>query len=525
MKRNIAVAALFLFLACVVTFPLAFHLTEAVSYGNRSGDHLFFLWNLWWAKKSLVDLGTNPYFTDYLFYPMGKSLYIHSLVLPLGVVSIPFQVLMGDGRGLILAFNLVCLASLVLAGFCTYAYVRKLTGDGRAGIVSGAIFAFSPFTIWHLNNPEFLCIFCFPAAAYLLTRLAETGRARFSVLLSICFALVAYISYSMAFYLIFFLGLAFVCGRFGRRAGSALRSLAYFAGLSLLLLSPVLWPSLREAGMYLQPREDITAFSSNLLAYFVPNSPLTLPGRLGLGSDLGGNGMNGCETFLGYVPLLLCVFAVIRVRFSETRFWLLTAVAGALMSLGPRLHFSRWVVNLPLPYHYLMELLPFVNVYRAPGRFSILATFGVAVLAGYGFSRLRSAAGSRGVLLCSLLVALVMVEFVPFPNLIDPLRYPSVFDALAAEEGDFAVLEIPVGDFYDDSFYMYGQTIHGKRLLSGVTSRLDRSDFAVLRSLPPVVSVAGGEVGVELAERLRALGVRFIVYHGPDPAPVVVRLD
>lgn len=525
MKTNIAIAALFFFLACVATFPLCFHLTDLVSYGNRSGDHLFFLWNLWWAKKSIVDLGTNPYFTDYLFYPQGKSLLIHSLVLPYGVLSIPLQVLLSKQTGLILSYNLITVVSIVLSGYFTWLYVWRLTGDRLAGIASGAIFAFSPFTIWHLNNLEFLSIFWLPIAACLTHRVVESGKAKYAVLLALAFALAVYTSYSMALYLLFFVTVAFIYHLFRRGPRGLPGSVVVlFYGLSTLLVFPILLPSLCELGDFIQPGEVVIKGSSNLLAYVVPCSPRTLPGRLGLGSDFGSNGMSGCETFLGYVPLLLCVFALTGRRAGKMWFWLILGIAAAVLSLGPYLHISRWLVKAPLPYYFIAKVVPPINVYRAPGRFSILVAFSVSVMAGYGFTRLRSLLRSKGGLLCALVVALVMVEFCPFPNLLVPLGYPRIFDRIAEEEGDFAVLELPIGDFFDGCFYMYGQTIHEKKLLGGMTSRLTGEDFSLLRSLPPVIAVSNGKVEEELVERLKGLGVKYVIYHGRDPEPDVVKI-
>ncbi|MDP8248297.1 MAG: hypothetical protein P9M00_09190 [Candidatus Tritonobacter lacicola] len=525
MKKHVAVAALFLFLTCVGTYPLCFHLADAVSFGDRSGDHLAFLWNLWWAKKSLVDLGTNPYFTEYLFHPRGKSLIFHTLTLPYGIASIPLQVFPGGRAGLVLGYNLIVMSTFVLSGYFMYFFVWKRTGSMAAGIVSGVIFAFAPFRMWHLNSLDGLSTFWLPLAAYPMTRMLERGEMKYAVLSAAVFVFTVYTSYLMAVFIMLFLAVAIFCRMWKGDRARALRAVAVFFAIALVLVSPLLRPLFREAGAAVHTDDDLVRYSTNLLAYVVPYSPLTIPGRLGLGSDFGRNGMNGCETFLGYIPLFLCLCALMVRRGKEMLFWVLLGSAAAIISLGPYLHIWKWIIRIRLPFYFVADIIPFAKVFRVPGRFSIVVSFAVAVLAGYGFLRLRPSLRSCGGLLCPIVVALVMMEFCPLPNLIDPLGYYRIYDRLAAEEGDFAVLEIPLHDYYDVCFYMYGQTVHEKKLLCGALSRVSRDDYSLLRTLPRSIGVSDGKIEEGLSRRLRGLGVRYIIYHGPDPEPIVVKIQ
>ena len=66
-------------LAVVFTYPLCFHLTEAVPRGNGSGDSLTFMWNLWWVKHAVVDLGVTPLRTSLIGLGGERSLFFHTL--------------------------------------------------------------------------------------------------------------------------------------------------------------------------------------------------------------------------------------------------------------------------------------------------------------------------------------------------------------------------------------------------------------------------------------------------------------
>ena len=73
------------------TYPLIANFsTKMFGWG---GDRYIYLWNMWWLKKALLDIHTNPLYTDYIYYPKGISLAFHDFSLLLTTVSLPLQVL------------------------------------------------------------------------------------------------------------------------------------------------------------------------------------------------------------------------------------------------------------------------------------------------------------------------------------------------------------------------------------------------------------------------------------------------
>ena len=115
------------------------------------GDTPIFVWNLWWAKKALIDLKINPLHTDYLFYPSGTSLVFHTLTLTSGVFSIVFQYFMS----LTQTFNLLFLMNFVASGILTFWVLRKMKMDYIGSAFGGLVFALAPpivaQTIGHTN--------------------------------------------------------------------------------------------------------------------------------------------------------------------------------------------------------------------------------------------------------------------------------------------------------------------------------------------------------------------------------------
>ncbi|MEO5952778.1 MAG: hypothetical protein ABIQ44_09960, partial [Chloroflexia bacterium] len=98
-------------LTVIMTWPITANLATQVPGG---GDAWQNTWNLWWVKKSLLDLHTNPYHTDLLYYPNGVNLYLHTLALSAGVIGIPLQLI---GLNLLTTYNVILLLTFVLAGW------------------------------------------------------------------------------------------------------------------------------------------------------------------------------------------------------------------------------------------------------------------------------------------------------------------------------------------------------------------------------------------------------------------------
>ncbi len=81
--------------------------------------------------------------------------------------------------------------------------------------------------------------------------------------------------------------------------------------------------------------------------------------------------------YAGIVPLAMAVLALIFVRGRQVWFWGGTAILSFILALG---------LNAPTPLFELIWRLPGFTVLRAPGRFSLLMVFAIAVLAGFGFA-------------------------------------------------------------------------------------------------------------------------------------------
>jgi hypothetical protein len=112
-----------------------------------------------------------------------------------------------------------------------------------------------------------------------------------------------------------------------------------------------------------------------------------------------------------------------------------------------------------------------------PARFAVLVVCSASILAAFGLRDLLGTAMLRGSLLrrvavVALIAALLGVEFwaAPFPA--RPIPVPRVFDELAEDPGDYAILHLPLEEWASTVLAMYYQTHHQKRILTGAISRI-----------------------------------------------------
>jgi hypothetical protein len=183
----------------------------------------------------------------------------------------------------------------------------------------------------------------------------------------------------------------------------------------------------------------------------------------------------------------------------------LITLLGVLLAAGPPV--SLW----PLVYW-----LPGLNFIRAPSRFILLTTLGLAVLGGIGFERLTARVSPPGRRLLAVLVgALLIIEFSAMPIGFEAYRpeVPAIDRWLATRPKPFVVAEVPVGDpgnlgewerretaFMLHSTAHWQKTVHG---YSGFRSEAHEILYARLATFPDVESV----------ERLTGLGVTYVVVH------------
>jgi len=542
------------------------------------GDAWQHIWNLWWVKEALLNLHTNPYHTDLLYYPDGVSLYFHTLVLTAGLIGIPLQLL---GLNLIATYNLILLSSFVLAGYGTYLLCYYLTGNRWASFVGGLVFAFSPYHFAHMfghmnlvslqwipfyvlvllkaidaNGRSELRITNYELRSPAVRRLLPTVNIRGLLLAVGAGALLALNAYTDWLYAIFLVLLTAVIFAWRVLLPSERRLMAakgvgwveagarsvVFGLTFILLTAPILFPTLAEAGKGYaqQPPEETLFYSSDVVSAFMPNELHPIWGNAvkqrvdAMPPYLPLKNPSERVLFLGYSVLALAAIGVWRLRRDRNvRFWGFTAVLMWVLSLGPLLqvagksHFTLFEVTVPLPYLLLFKL-PLFSIMRTPARLTVLVMLALAILVAFSLTSLLPALSRRPVLsirrtwsaqfaAAIVIPGVILFESLsaPFP-MVPPGWSVPIYQQIAKEPGQFALLEIPLRPFGD---YMAYQTIHGKPIIGGYLSRqppypLEEQNAAVkyLLDTTPASDPVEDQVrdGKGVAS-LRELGVKYVI--------------
>ncbi len=551
-------------LALALTWPLAAHFGSHVP-GDGADDPPL-TWNLWWVRHALLSLGSNPFRCNYLFYPLSINLAFYTLTVLNGLLSLPLQATLG----LVPASNLLLLSSFVLGGYGAFLLAGYFLAASSKHQVAGAPLPLAAFTAglvyafassklfyaalgqWNIASSQwipFYVLYLFKIGDPLARR-----RWRYPILAGLFLLFQTYAEMTYASFLILFTALWLVWRLFARNP-IPLRSLALLGFLFAVGLLPILLmmvPDLRAEGDILVEGGGFAdIFSADLVGFLVPTMHHPIFGSLV--ERLHFDHTVGQHLYLGYSVLALALVGIVAGRRRPwSKFWLVSAIFFWLLTLGPSLRINGHDTGMPLPFALLAQL-PFFKGNRYPSRYSVMLMLSLAVLVGLGVHwlldkvsyKLPMARGNRLLAICTLLlVTLVLFEHLSIPLPLSDMRVPPVYAHVGAMPGDFTLLDLPVAwrnGFRVTGpldpiimFEQYYQTAHGKRLLSGNTSRNPPLKFQYFTEAPVINTLIALETGHTVdpavverdralaAEVLRFFDIQAIVVHPAHTGPEVV---
>jgi hypothetical protein len=152
----------------------------------------------------------------------------------------------------------------------------------------------------------------------------------------------------------------------------------------------------------------------------------------------------------------------------------------------------------------------------------VLLFFSLAVLVGFGahwlYEQIVPRSKPLGYFILALLAGLLLFEYLvfPFPTM-EPLC-SRFYHQLAQEEGEFAVADFPMGRRWA-KYYLFCQTIHGKKIVDGVVSRTPYDAYTFVDADPLLGPLRAGAIPdpeTDVAGQFAALadqGIRYIIVH------------
>jgi len=476
------------------------------------GDTYQGLWNIWWVKHSVLSL-KNPYETNYIFYPIGTNLFVHSLSPLAGFFSIPFQLTLG----LVFSYNLLVIMSFVLAGYGAYRLAHYITADKKASFFSGLVFGFCTYhfarAFGHLNLVSIQWI-PFYVLFFLKMRketsLKNVFLAVFFLVLSTFWADLHYFVFLGLFTLFLLVYDILFNTQQVRKYFLRLSIMAVvFFGLMALIISPLLYGMLTGKYAYALPLPNQQVIlSADLLGFFIPNGLNIFFGKYtqGIISHFSDPWLESM-VYIGYTVLTLTIFASVKL-WKVAKSWLLGAFVFVILSLGPILHifgfssFTSLQLTVPLPGSLLFTILP---IPRAPSRFILMAILCLAVLSAITLKHVNNwfITLKHGKALSLLFLALLSgtflaeVNILPFP-IVEDTSVPAFYTDLTKMNGTFSVLDLPQS-YYPNNRYMYYGTVSEKPLVIGSISRVAPTNLLFLQAFPLICQMEYVENGEDAA--------------------------
>ena len=583
-RLHLLVLLAYILLGLLLTWPLAPHFGTHVP-GNGVDDPPL-TWNLWWVQHAFLELGTNPFDCDYLFYPLGINLAFYTLTLLNGLLSMPLQAVVG----LVAASNLVLLSSFVLSGYGAFllaSYLLQLVSQDEPGssgfskrlatlaaFVGGLLYAFASSKMayaalgqWNIASSQWI-----PYYVLCLLKMGAQPRSwRYPLLAALFLLFQAYAELTYTTFLALFTGVwlawaAFTSWQDGelRRLGPlAIRlvvlGLVFLVGLAPML-AMMLPDMLAEGDIFVEGSGFADVFSADLLGYLVPTMYHPLLGSLVAHFDFDHD--VGQHIYPGYFALALAAAGVayaLRCRkqpprpnstFRWTAFWLISTLVFWLLTLGPSLRINGQDTGLPLPFALIAQL-PFFEGNRYPSRYSVMLLLSLAMLAALGVravgAKLSAQRRPGPVVTAALLLGagLMLFEHLSIPLPLSNMDVPDIYQTIAREvPGDVTLLDLPVAwrngfrvtgtQHPIIMFSQYYQSVHQKRILAGNTSRNPPYKFQYFTEAPVINTLialeTGHEVDPAVIEHDRALApdvLRFfnigaIVVHPEHTGPSMI---
>jgi hypothetical protein len=457
-----------------------FNLGAGVIGGDLDGYEN--MWNDWWVRYALLDLGRNPlFFTDYLYYPTGISLRYHTLNPLNGLFALPLWTLFGA----VVSTNLKFILSIILTCFCAWLFIREVSGHSLGAFAGAALFTFANDQLigfYTFGQAEKLSMWWFPLYLFFIYRLMTRPPLWLYLALGVATLLAMSLTdWQFVLYAAMVTaGWAFF-GLFGRRAWrEKILNFGKLAAVGIIWAAivavPFLLPMLREAqeNPWLAVGEQSLYRARALSEFF----------SFGTGNP-------------GWLAAIVIIVGLIfwwRTKPAQTQretvfFWGIAAFLAAILTLGPVLIWTPLpmdgtplppgaVTAISLPYS-IIQKLPVLSIGRDPGRYYMITLLGVGVLTAFAIQGiagwLRPNWQKFVPLGVGLLVAISLAGFMVEAGKAktDPFDPPPFYSQLANDPDDYAIMELPL--FTEkgrgENTYQAYQIVHNKPRLGGRYAR------------------------------------------------------
>jgi hypothetical protein len=512
-------------IACVFTYPYIINFGNAGRLDTNDGR-----WSIWVVSWVAHALTTDPLnlFRANIFYPHDNALAFSEGNFVGGAIAVPAWLLTHNPYA---AHNFFFIAAFALSSITAYYLVRYLTGDRRAAVLAGLMFAYCPFAFVRQAHSQLLLIGFLPWAMLAFHRFID----RVSVARAFELGAVLWLTgLACAYYGIFaggmvalgtiFLGIT--RGHWTHARYWALVALA--AGVCIGLTLPLFLPYLYMQQATGFERPLASSYSANVSAWLISSawahrwwapylpgaSEALFPGIIATVFGFWGAvlAVRRSPPSLGHTQTSSGATGEVRLKTDIAWFYITAAILAFWTTFGPKAGL----------YTLLYYTVPVFSFLRAPSRTGIVVALCLVVLAAPALIRVMT---RKGAARFALLLVLVVADLYRAPlRMREAPPVSNVYRTLARLPRG-PVIELPYWSernaYHRHAEYMLASTYHWQPLINGYSDHIpqDFRDNALrLSGFPSRDSFA----------ILKTLGARYAVFHlnlMPDRGAIAAKLD
>lgn len=471
-------------------FPLAFYLLAfsilTYPYVTTFWDELWATawdgfpnyWNLWWYKKAVLELGTDPWTTTSQYFPQGSSLLGHPLNPYSGIIAIltaPFFTLAQS-------YNFTQLTNVILSGYTMFHLSRYVSKSYLGGLVAGYVYTFSHLHFGYMfAQLELATMQWLPLYLLCLLKLLQKPTYTHAVGTAASLWLISLVSNYHLLFAALCTILVVVHHVTIKRSVTHLWSPAY---RKYLLLTAILVAI--SSGPHVKAIADSNTIDPIQGGHVAESFGLD-PVGMGIPSKFWRFNSqterywkevnfqyNENGVYLGLGAIMLAYLGLKHQKGKKhTNLWLWIWLVFVILSLGPWLTLAGKLIKpyeLLLPYDYLARLLPILKIAGVPIRMMVMVVLATAVMAAVGTVYLEKNY-PRTKRLLIIILAIVVIDSLPSPLYSQELEVSPHALAIRDASAPGAVIDT----YSSPEYYVYDQTIHGKPLVLGSLAKLPLS--------------------------------------------------
>lgn len=480
----------------IITYPLVFKLGNFLP--GQPNDAYVYLWNIWNFWHQIIT-NNNPYFTDYVMYPIGANLYFHTYAPLISIVAFPFL------NDLSLFMGMAIILSVLLCSLFSYYLFYKLTDNKIASFIGGLIYGLSPIINSFIQSQHYYFLFSaifYPIGVLCLIKFIESKRIRFLLLsMSLFWVTLSIDYYSTVLYSLLITTFFFL----NQKLSINLIIKSVISGIIILLI-PFLFiyrvdKNFRE---FIDCKQNINTSSScnaNLLGFITPNRNNPI-----IGIDYNVN-LDTPSYYLGWGLLLLAIISAIKNKKQKyIKGFVFIFILFFLLSLGTS-------DKIYTPFYYFLKI-PILGSIDCPIRFPIILQLCLSVFITLFISK------HKNIIKASILVfLLLLVEYGVINKDFSSTKVPEVYRYIYTQPNNKTLLEIPSGITESKSAFgydwsiqalhsqqMYWQSVYQKPRIGVYMSRLTPDRYNFFKTEPVIsdvfryTSAGGGKPTGDLSE-------------------------